>query len=79
MATNTRISKSSKEFYLRFAIVMILDFYIKEEYLDKDLEIFNNIKSDKYYVQMAVAWAISICLIKYYDRTIEFLRAEIAN
>ena len=31
--------KSSKEFYLRFAIVMILDFYIKEEYLDKDLEI----------------------------------------
>ena len=67
--------KSSKEFYLRFAIVMILDFYIKEEYLDKDLEIFNNIKSDKYYVQMAVAWAISICLIKYYDRTIEFLRS----
>lgn len=67
--------KSSKEFYLRFAIVMILDFYIKEEYLDKDLEIFNNIKSDKYYVQMAVAWAISICLIKYYDKTIEFLRS----
>ena len=67
--------KSSKEFYLRFAIVMILDFYIKEEYLDKDLEIFNNIKSDKYYVRMAVAWVISICLIKYYDRTIGFLRS----
>ena len=67
--------KSNKEFHLRFAIVMILDFYIKEEYLDKDLEIFNNIKSDKYYVQMAVAWAISICLIKYYDKTIEFLKS----
>ena len=67
--------KSNKEFYLRFAIVMILDFYIKEEYLEKDLKIFNNIKSDKYYVQMAIAWAISICLIKYYDKTIEFLRS----
>lgn len=68
--------ESNKEFHLRFAIVMILDFYIKEEYLNKDLEIFNNIKSDKYYVQMAVAWAISICLIKYYDKTIEFLRSR---
>ena len=67
---------SDKEFYLRFAIVMILDFYIKEEYLEKNLEIFNNIKSDKYYVQMAVAWAISICLIKFYDRTVEFLKNE---
>lgn len=68
--------KSNKEFYLRFAVVMILDFYIKEEYIDKDLEIFNNIKSNKYYVQMAVAWAISICLIKYYNKTIKFLRSE---
>ena len=67
---------SNKEFYLRFAIVIILDFYINEEYLKKDLEIFNKIKSDKYYVKMAIAWAISICLIKYYDITIEFLKCK---
>ncbi len=39
----------------------------------EDFNIFNQIKSDKYYVNMAVAWAISICLIKFYNETIEYL------
>ena len=65
---------SDKEFEIRFGVVMILDYYITEEYLEKNLAIFDHIKSDKYYVQMAVAWAISICLIKFYDKTIEYLK-----
>lgn len=65
---------SDKEFENRFAIVMILDYYITDDYLEKIFKIFDNIKSGKYYVQMAVAWAISICLIKYYDETIEYLK-----
>lgn len=64
---------SKREFELRFAIVMILDYYIEKEYLQKDFNIFNQIKSDKYYVKMAVAWAISICLIKFYNETIKYL------
>ena len=65
---------SDKEFEIRFGIVMILDYYITEEYLEKDFSIFDDIKSDQYYVQMAVAWAISICLIKFYDKTIKYLK-----
>lgn len=65
--------KTDKEFEIRFAIVMILDFYIEEEYLQKNFKIFDNINSQDYYVQMAVAWAISICLIKFYDETIKYL------
>lgn len=66
--------KSDKEFYIRFGIVLILNYYIDEDYLYKDFNIFDSIKSDKYYVQMAVAWAISFCLIKFYDKTIEYLK-----
>ena len=66
--------KSDKEFEVRFAIVMILDYYIDESYLERNFEIFNNIKLDKYYVKMAVAWAISICVIKFYDETIDYLK-----
>ena len=66
--------KSKKEFELRFGIVMILDFYIEENYLQENFKIFENINSKDYYVQMAVAWAISICLIKYYDETLLFLK-----
>ena len=65
---------SDKEFEIRFGVVMILDYYITEEYLGKNFAIFNHIKSNQYYVQMAVAWAISICLIKFYDKTLEYLK-----
>lgn len=65
---------SDKEFYLRFAIVIILDYYIEEKYLEEIFRIFNNIQSEYYYVKMAIAWAISICLIKYYDKTINYLK-----
>lgn len=69
--------KSNKEFEIRFGIVMILDYYIEEEYLEKDFQIFNSITSQDYYAQMAVAWALSICLIKFYDETMKYL--EIAD
>ena len=69
-----RYLNSDKEFEVRFSVVMILDYYIEQEKLEKVFEIFDSIKSDKYYVQMAVAWAISICLIKYYDETLEYLK-----
>lgn len=66
--------KSDKEFEKRFAVVMILDYYIDEEYLEEDFKIFDDIKHEGYYVKMAVAWAISLCLIKYYEDTLEYLK-----
>jgi 3-methyladenine DNA glycosylase AlkD len=53
---------------------MILGYYIEDEYLKKDFEIFDSITSEKYYVKMAKAWAISIALIKYYDQTLDYLK-----
>ena len=65
---------SDQEFEIRFVVVMILDYYIEEDYLQKDFKIFDSITSQAYYVQMAVAWAISIALIKFYDETIQYLK-----
>ena len=66
--------KSNKEFELRFAIVMLLDFYIKEEYIDQVLEILNNIKHNGYYVKMAVAWVLQVAFVKYPDKTMKLLK-----
>ena len=65
--------KSDKEFEIRFAVVMILDFYIEEKYLSEIFEVLDNIKTKYYYARMAIAWAISICLIKYYEETVKYL------
>ena len=66
--------KSDKEFELRFAIVMLLDFYITDEYIDKVLEILNNVKHEGYYVKMAVAWAIQVAFVKYPVQTMKLLK-----
>lgn len=66
--------ESNEEFEIRFGVVMILSYYIDKDYLEQDFEIFNNIKHESYYAKMAVAWAISICLIKFYNETVEFLK-----
>lgn len=65
---------SDKEFELRFMIVMILDYYIENDYLNDNFEVFDSINSNDYYVEMAIAWALSICLIKYYDETVCYLK-----
>lgn len=63
-----------REFYKRFAIVILLIYYINDHYIDLVLEKMLDIKSDYYYVKMATSWCLSICLIKYFDKTIKFMK-----
>lgn len=65
--------KIDKEYYQRFAIVMLLDYYINDNYIDLVLNKMLEIKSNYYYVNMAISWCLSICLIKYFDKTLKFL------
>ena len=65
--------KSNKEFTVRFAIVMILNYYINDDYKDKIYKVILSIKNDDYYVKMATAWLISYMFINYFDDTIKFI------
>ena len=65
---------SNKEFELRFAIIMLMDYYLTEEYIDEVLKIYDNIHHDGYYVKMGVAWALSVCYVKFPERTMKFLK-----
>ena len=69
--------KSQKEYEIRFAVVMILQYFIDEKYIDKVLKILSKIKHEGYYAQMAVAWAYSVCFIKFYDKTKLFFREKL--
>ena len=66
--------KSNKEFELRFASVMLLDFYITDEYIDKVLQILNNIENDEYYVKMAIAWTLQVAFVKFPNETMKLLK-----
>lgn len=64
---------SDKEFDLRFGVVMLMDFYVTPEYIDALLQIFDSIHHEGYYVKMAVAWALSVCLIKQWDKSFDYM------
>lgn len=55
---------SQKEYELRFAVVMLMDYYLDDKYLKFTVDCLSKIKSDYYYVNMAVAWALSVAFVK---------------
>lgn len=65
---------SNKEFSLRFGIVMLLDYYITEDYIEMVLTHMDRINHEGYYVKMAVAWTLSICFVKFPEKTMLFLQ-----
>lgn len=66
--------KSKKEYNNRFALVIMLEYFIEEDYLAKIFEILNTFNSKKYYAQMAVAWLVSMCFVEFPKETTEFLK-----
>ena len=67
---------SKKEFEVRFAIIMMLDYYIVDEYIDLVLENLDNVKNEGYYAKMAVAWVLAETGIKYYSKLMSFLKGK---
>lgn len=67
---------SKNEYEIRFAIVMLLNYYISDKYIDSVLKLLKTVKNEAYYVQMAAAWALSMCYVKYQEKTYSFLQQE---
>lgn len=70
---------SDKEFELRFAYVMLLAHFIDDEYIDKALDVIDSFRDEQYYSEMAVAWALSVCFVKYPDKTFKYLKKSNLN
>ena len=66
--------KSDKTYTVRFSLVCLLDYYINESYIDKLTCIVKEVKRGEYYINMALAWLISIMLVKEYDKTLPLLK-----
>ncbi|MBD5520688.1 MAG: DNA alkylation repair protein [Lachnospiraceae bacterium] len=79
---------STRDYDVRFAIVMIINYYIQDDYIEELYKLFNKVGADwnsqsasdqaVYYVEMALAWAISICYVNYPYKTLKYLK-EVKN
>ena len=69
--------QESREYYARFGVVMLLDHFITESYLPKVIKALDSVACNgQYYVQMAVAWAVSVCFVKFPEQTMDYLRGD---
>lgn len=58
-------AKSSKEFEVRVAAVMFMNNFFTENYIDRVLEMFFEMKQDEYYAMMGIAWALATAYAKF--------------
>jgi len=65
---------SDKEFEQRAAVVLMLAHFIDDEHIDRVISYADNVAHQGYYVRMAVAWCLSVCFVKYPERTMEYLK-----
>lgn len=65
--------ESQQEYEVRFAVVILMQYFVTDEYINDVLKIYDGIRHNGYYVKMAMAWGISICYVKYRDITLEYL------
>ncbi len=68
---------SEREFESRFAIVMLLSYYITDEYIDLTIDYLKKVNTTHYYVMMAVAWALSFCFIKQKQKTLPLFENKV--
>ncbi|MDD2217065.1 MAG: DNA alkylation repair protein [Eubacteriales bacterium] len=65
--------KSPYVYTVRYAIVLLLSNYLDDKFRQEMLDLVASVRSDEYYINMAIAWYFSIALVKKYDSTLPYI------
>ena len=68
---------SDKTYTVRFGIVTLLFYFLDEAFEPEMLDLVASVRSEEYYIKMAVAWYFSMALVKQYERTIPYLQKQV--
>ena len=67
------------EFTKRVFVIVLMDYFINDKQIDVALKHLSEVPQGQYYVDMGIAWAISVGLIKYYDKTLPLLEQKVLS
>lgn len=59
------------EYEVRFLVVMLMNYYLVDEYIDRVNDVLLSIDREEYYINMALAWALSVEFVKYENTVME--------
>lgn len=60
----------------RFSIICLMNYFIDDLNIDNTLKVLSSIKSNQYYVQMALGWAFATTLAKQREKTYPYMFSE---
>lgn len=66
-------TKSSEEYTVRFGLEMLMSHYLDDDFKPGILEIAAAVRSDKYYVNMMIAWFFATALTKQWNSTVSYI------
>jgi 3-methyladenine DNA glycosylase AlkD len=64
---------SEKTYTVRFAIGMLMEHFLDEDYDEAYPEMVAGIRSDEYYINMMIAWYFATALAKQYESVLPYL------
>lgn len=70
---------SSKEYSVRFAIGLLMKYFLAEDFKEEYLNKVVSIKREEYYIKMMQAWYIATALAKNYSQTISILQKSVLD
>ncbi|WP_276979687.1 DNA alkylation repair protein [Johnsonella ignava] len=71
---------ASKHTYtVRFAIGMLMSFFLDTDFKKEQLVTVADIKSDEYYIKMMQAWYFATALYKQYDETVKLIEQDMID
>ncbi len=64
---------SPNEFEQRVVAVMLMDYFLEEEYIEQVLAVWDELNHEGYYCKMGVAWGVATAYAKFPEQTHAFL------
>ena len=68
--------KSNRVYTKRFAIGMLLGYYLDDSFKEEYLEWVSSIQSEEYYINMMIAWYFATALAKQWNTTIKYIEEK---
>lgn len=70
---------SDYTYKVRFAIGMLLKFYLDDNFDERYLCLVAGVKSDEYYINMMIAWYFATALAKQWDKTLPYIENKVLD
>ena len=68
--------KSKETYTVRFAIGMLMEHFLDEDFDIQYPEMVAKVRSDEYYINMMIAWYFATALAKQYDTILPFIEEK---